>query len=81
MSRTTAREPTRSALMCKDFARYFMDVIDAILTCASLKQVMNVDESGVRGQPFKGKKRKAVSLASCQTEPRFRTPEISPMFR
>jgi hypothetical protein len=30
-----------------------------------------MDDPGVTARPFKGKKRKVVSLTSCQTEPRF----------
>jgi hypothetical protein len=79
ISTVTAREPDRSALTCEDFVRYFRDVVDALSKCFSPKQRVNMDESGVTAWPFKGKKRKVVSLTSCQTGPRVQEARMSAM--
>jgi hypothetical protein len=57
--------------MCEGFARYFRDAADALSKYISLKQILNMGESGVTARPFKGKKRKMVSLTSYQIQPRF----------
>jgi hypothetical protein len=53
----------------QDFVRDFNDAIGALPKRASPKQVLNMDDTGVTDQAFKGKNYRVASLMNCRADP------------
>ncbi len=66
-----SREAARTRVKTEDVLHYFGKVADALGRIRSLKQMINMDESGFCSRMDKGRKRKCVVSKSCEISPTF----------
>ena len=66
-----SREAARTRVKTEDVLHYSGKVADALGRIRSLKQMINMDESGFCSRMDKGRKRKCVVSKSCEISPTF----------
>ena len=70
-----AIEGHRVEVLQSDVAKYFSNVMSALMTLKMPKQLVNLNEVGLCQRPDKGRRRRVVALKSVQREPSFREEE------
>lgn len=67
-----AIEGHRVEVLQSDVAKYFSNVMSALMTLKMPKQLVNLNDVGLCQRPDKGRRRRVVALKSVQREPSFR---------